>query len=306
MTSLADAYDRRAGEVSRRRVYAGTGLFAVGALMVVAGVVVGTTGVTLGESYTMTAVYGARELAATLVGLGIPAAFLGIYAVLPANRVQRTAASAGGLLTVAGIVLFRSAYPYDWFAKQGIPSTEVLALVAVYSLGMMTVMWCLFTAIATFKRRNDPGGTVTLTMEQNGETRTVEVPREELDDGGNISLPQFGAGGIGVFGTDVEQNAESDQPGTPGNHTPPSRDASNRRTSSDGGMASNDITSPLDGPDGAQSQSTSQTGPDCYCGNCEHFDYVRTENGIQPYCGLDDTLMDDVEACEDWSPNHGN
>ncbi|MFC7166590.1 DUF7139 domain-containing protein [Halospeciosus flavus] len=302
MTSLADAYDRRAGEVSRRRVYAGTGLFAAGALMVVAGVVVGTTGITLPESYTMTAVYGAREQAVTLVGLGVPAAFLGIYTVLPANRVQRGAAAVGGLLTVAGIALFRSAYPYDWFARQGIPSTEVLTLVAVYSLGMMTVMWCLFTAIATFKRRNDPGGTVTLTMEQNGETRTVEVPREELDDGGSISLPEFGAGGVGVFGTDVQQDAESNQPGTPGHHEPVAQRGSNQRASSDGGTAANDISSPLDSGESGGAQA----GPDRYCGNCAHFDYVRTENGIQPYCGLDDELMDDVEACDEWTPNHGD
>jgi hypothetical protein len=40
---------------------------------------------------------------------------------------------------------------------------------------------------------------------------------------------------------------------------------------------------------------------DRYCGNCAHFDYVRTDRGIQPYCGLHDELMDDMDACEEWS-----
>ena len=70
----------------------------------------------------------------------------------------------------------------------------------------------------------------------------------------------------------------------------PSSESPDER-SSDGGAAA-DITSPLDGPQ------------DKYCGSCEHFDYVRTDDGLKPYCGLHDEVMDDMEACAEWTPNN--
>jgi hypothetical protein len=43
--------------------------------------------------------------------------------------------------------------------------------------------------------------------------------------------------------------------------------------------------------------------PDEYCGNCEHFKYVRLDGKLVPYCGLHEDLMDDMDACEQWEPN---
>ena len=46
------------------------------------------------------------------------------------------------------------------------------------------------------------------------------------------------------------------------------------------------------------------SGPDrdSYCGSCRHFEYVQTEQGMQPYCGFTDDLMDDMDACDDYTP----
>ncbi|MFC5277454.1 YihY/virulence factor BrkB family protein [Halorubrum rubrum] len=92
---------------------------------------------------------------------------------------------------------------------------------------------------------------------------------------------------------------------------------------SDGGSASADLSSPLDrpsgadapaapnapsGPDGSEAGSratggTARDGPgDTYCGNCAEFDYVRTDDGMRPYCGHYDEVMDDMEACDQWTP----
>jgi hypothetical protein len=80
-------------------------------------------------------------------------------------------------------------------------------------------------------------------------------------------------------------------------------------TASDGGASASDIRSPLDGsgddgteflPNPGDEPRPRQIG-DTYCGNCQHFDYVRTDAGIQPYCGLHDELMDDMDACEEWT-----
>jgi len=277
MTSLADAYERRAGEVSRQRVYVGTAVFAVGALMVVFGVIAGTTPLLLGENPSQSAVLGAREFAATLVGFGLPVAFVGIVTVLPANRFQRAVAAAGAVLSGVGVLMFRSTYPGNWYASQGVPSTAVFVLVVVYAVGMMTTLWCLFTAVATFKTRNDPGGTVTLTITRDGETRTVEVPEGQLDSA-REALSGNSFGGVGVFG-DMDTPAD-DHPSV--NASP---------STSDGGETET-ISSPLDDPQ------------DKYCGSCAHFDYVRTDDGLQPYCGLNHEKMDDMEACDRWTPNN--
>ncbi|ELZ58511.1 hypothetical protein C467_04752 [Halorubrum hochstenium ATCC 700873] len=86
---------------------------------------------------------------------------------------------------------------------------------------------------------------------------------------------------------------------------------------SDGGSAEADITSPLDdagptdapsspaAPDAAPSPGSpaARDGPgDAYCGNCAKFDYVRTDDGMRPYCAHYDELMDDMEACDSWTP----
>ena len=42
---------------------------------------------------------------------------------------------------------------------------------------------------------------------------------------------------------------------------------------------------------------------DVYCGNCSQFQYVRTDGDIEPYCGYHGVLMDDMDACEEWTPN---
>lgn len=50
--------------------------------------------------------------------------------------------------------------------------------------------------------------------------------------------------------------------------------------------------------------TASPSAADSYCGNCEHFDYVQTNQGIKPYCGYHSEEMDDMEACDAWTPNN--
>jgi len=309
MTSLGEAYDSRGGEASTRRVYFGTGLFAAGALLVVGGILAGGTGVLINNGFGQ---YESREIAGILAGLGVPAVFVGIFTVLPANRLQRAAAAVGAGLTVLGVMLFRATYPYLYVpGSGGVPSTETLAFILVYAAGTITTFWCLFTAVATFKTRNDPGGTVTLTVEKNGETHTVEVPTTDLESA-REKLSREGFGGVGVFGgvedPEQETRANASEPPvetstatttTTTSKPDPSPGPAASASLSDGGAASQDISSPMDDAAGQ-----SGPGPDEYCGNCTHFDYVDTEDGMQPYCGLYEEQMDDMEACEWWESNN--
>ncbi|MCD2202048.1 DUF7139 domain-containing protein [Halobacterium sp. KA-6] len=300
MTSLGETYDRRAGEASQRRVYLGTGLFAAGALLVVGGILAGATGLLINNGFGQ---YESREIAGILAGLGVPAVFVGIFTVLPASRVQRAAAAVGAGLTVLGVMLFRATYPYLYVPNSGgVPSTATLAFVLVYAAGVVTTFWCLFTAVATFKTRNDPGGSVTLTVTKDGETHTVEVPADDVESA-REKLASGSFGGVGVFGgvEDPDErtraNASEPKPSSPATQTESTAGAS--PSVSDGGAATDDISSPLDGD---ASPSAGGPTPDKYCGNCGHFEYAGND-GMQPYCGLYEEEMDDMEACEWWERN---
>ncbi|MCO8244270.1 hypothetical protein [Haladaptatus sp. AB643] len=273
MTSLGETYEGHGGVKKRpRRLYLGVGLFLVGSLLVVVGILAATTNLFSAVGLDM---YGARKFAGISAGLGVPAVFVGVFVVLPATSDRvRAAAAIGSSITVLGVAMFWYAYPHHW-AGHGQHLT--LPVVAVYFVGLMTTFWCLFTAVVNFKTRNDPGGTVTMEVTRKGETKIVEVEKPR------------GFGGIGVFGDD------------PTGMESPSAKATPTAPVSDGGAASDDITSPMDTD---RPSASSPVGPtDAYCGNCVHFDYVRTDTGMTPYCGLHDRRMTDMDACDRWQSN---
>ncbi|MFB6117136.1 ribonuclease BN [Halosegnis sp.] len=303
MTSLADVYEGGAGGADRRRLYAGVGLFAVGAALTVVGILVGTsagaTGVLgLGK-------FGARELAGVLAGVGLPATFLGAMTVLPrASWRIRAAGWLGAAVALAGVVAFVAVYPGQWF---GMTPDYTLPVTALYFVGAITTFWCLFVAVANFKARNDPGGTVRLEVTKAGRTKVVEVSNERL---------RQGLGGIGLLGDGPDGEAATqtnrDRPAT----GTAASDGGAEVMETGGGSATQSEPA---GPDTVSTRPTRTqdhptghdrgqsdpvpTGDDAYCGNCAKFRYVRTDEGLQPYCGLYDEPMDDMEACDQWLPN---
>ena len=324
MASLAEAYEGHVGEVQNvERLYLGTALFLVGAVLAVVGTVVGATDLLAGFGASE---FDSRLAAGVLGGVGVPTVVLGVFTVLPAATRIRAAAAIGASITALGVALFWYAYPSHW---AGYGKDLTLAVTAVYLLGSLTLIGCLFAGIATFKRRNDPGGTVRMEVTKQGETKIVEVDRSELGNG-------FGS--VGMFGEtpdgEVETQTNRPESGTAGTGASAggrSRSSGNRATdgsrssanssttrdraisrarsaASDGGSTTRDITSPLDDRSTGGGQSAAATSgrsqlADTYCGNCEHFQYVRTGQGMQPYCGYHGERMDDMEACDAWEPN---
>ncbi|WP_144799748.1 DUF7139 domain-containing protein [Halorubrum depositum] len=348
MTSLSEAYGGRGrSEVDPRRLYLGVGSFVAGTLLLVVGLLVAAE-VTLPSGYSSGE---ARRLGGVLGGVGVPLVLLGVMTVLPADRNTRVAAVVGASVMCLGVALFAYAYPYHWVSGPRPELTDLtLPTAGLYFVGAATTLWSVFIGVANFKTRNDPGGTVTMEVTHKGETKIIEVGRDQLD----------GMGGVGLLGGTPDGNVEtqtnrpdragrtdattrngastgrgspSDAGSTTGSGTGlganSSGGASDRRGSgsagvSDGGEADADIRSPLDdagpaggpnGPAGPGSDgqagadvspgvdAAARDGPgDTYCGNCAHFDYVRTDQGMQPYCGHHDELMDDMDACEEWTP----
>jgi len=267
MTSLSEAYRRRGG-ANPRRLALGLALFLSGAALVVGAIVVATTAFPPDMR-----VSEARELAGVLAGIGFPAALLGVFAVLPAHRHVRATAVIGASVTVLGVALFRWAYPCRWVGSHCGATNLTLPVIAVYFLGAVTVLWALFSAIAAVKRRSDPGGTVELEMTEGG-ARIISVSGESL---------RQRLGGVGFLG------------GTP-----------------DGGVRTRTATADIAPPESGGGEildedtddpAAATPAADPYCGNCAHFSYVRVDGELQPYCGLDEALMDDIEACERWEPN---
>ncbi|MFB6112717.1 MAG: hypothetical protein ABEJ58_01285 [Halodesulfurarchaeum sp.] len=298
MPSLGETYERRAGAASRRQVLLGTGLFVSGALLIVGAILAGTTGLLITNGFS---VYESREIAGILAGIGLPAVFVGITIVLPATRLHKSASVVGSGLAIFGVMLFRYAYPYRWYSGPGVPTNLVFVLTLVYVLGIVTTFWSLFTAIATFKTRNDPGGTVDLTVSKGGVSKAakaVDAVQAEVQQAGKAIS---GIGGIGTFGG-VDRPDRDVGPIT----------ATSDASVSDGGTTADDDIRPVEaskeaGPsrarasdEGVEVVGSNSTEPDQYCGNCTHFDYAEDGADMQPYCGLYDERMDDMQACEWW------
>ena len=306
MTDLSEAYKGSvADRQGRHRLYLGVGLFVAGAALLLTAIVVAGSGVLTSRGYS---IGETRWLGGVLGGVGLPALSLGVVTVLPADRRTRAAALVGASLSIFGVAIFAHAYPCQWIgttcANPGVDLT--LPTAGVYALGMLTTVGCLLVGIANFKIRNDPGGTVTMEVTRQGETRTVEVDRSELN----------GLGGIGFLGSTPDGEVDTQTAGD--------RSTGVGATTSDGGAAAEAISSPLDGastsestdapekpgvdrigpgsPSGSAGQTAAEPSVDRYCGSCVEFKYVRTDTGIRPYCAHHDELMDDMDACDEWEP----
>ncbi|RQG91960.1 DUF7139 domain-containing protein [Natrarchaeobius chitinivorans] len=328
MTSLTDVYEGDArGVTSPRRLYAGTALVLVGAVLAAVAVLFAATdlfGWFVGSlAWEMGETYASVRIAGLLAGLGVPVALVGVFIVLPASRRVKAAAAISATLCVFGVALFWHAYPYHW---NGVGDDLTFQVSVVYLLGLFTAVWCLFTAVVNFKTRNDPGGMLEMNVTRRNQT-IVEVPEDEQSSSG--------FGGIGFFGatpdgevetqtnaeTDPDANAETEaddgtilsfgesertarSQGSPTTGGP----ATAGTPTSDGGSATADLSSPLDGGDDAEIvEPATQPDPDQvtdrYCGNCRHFEYVRSSSGMVPYCARHERAMDDMDACEEWVPN---
>ena len=275
MASLSEVYDRKhgVGHAEPSRVVLGVALFLAGAAMAVIGLVLAST-----EILSVWGVgrYETRHIAGILGGLGVPAVFVGILTVLPANQRLRIAAAMGAGVAVVGVALFAMVYPEQWLGARGVERHYTFETATIYFLGTLITFWCFFVGVVNFKTRNDPGGTVELEVRTAGRTRIVEVDKSI----------RSGLGGIGLFGSSSGPTA------------------SVSTTVSDGGSTSADITSPMDREDDGDILGDDEPAPvDRYCGNCRYFEYVRGASGMTPYCGYQKESMEDMEPCEEWAPN---
>lgn len=205
MPSIGDVYDGGvSGVTTRRRLVAGGSVLALGTLLAVVGILVGAL---FPGSYT------ARLYTGLLLGCAAPAVLVGVAIVLPARSVLRLATAVGASITLLGVASFWYAYPEHW-AGFGRGLTGVVA--TIYGLGILVLAYCLFAGIVTLKRRNTPGGMISLTLSS---PNIIHREAASTDPGGLSS--------VGTFGSDPE---------------PPA--AAQSSPTSDGGVVDDEITSP--------------------------------------------------------------
>lgn len=281
MASIGEVYDAQSrGMVDPGQLRAGFGLFLGGIVLGGVGLVLSTTGVADALGWS---VFDARQTAGILGGLGVPMALLGIMLLFPADRRAWAAAAIGTGVAALGVAFFGYAYPTDW-AGYNRDFTPIVS--AIYAFGIVTISWALFTTVATFKRRNDPGGTVTLQVApETGVPRLFRVAREGLRTSTLAGGAWFGSSATGAAaGGGSTSSATDDRPST---DTP----------------ATVGVT---DGGEGeiVADQPSEPEPADRYCGNCHHFTYGSDDRGkLSPYCQYHDEAMDDMEACDDWASN---
>lgn len=171
MPSLSEAYERRrGGDDARRRRLAGAAIFTLGVCGVLAAVVLASTDAGAAVGWGL---LEARRIAGVLGGIGAPALLVGVVVALPAAARQRALVGAGSAVCLAGVALFWYAYPDRWFGVT--PDHLTFEVAAIYAVGVLVALWYVLSAVATFRARNDPQGTVTVEVIRGGETTVVEV-----------------------------------------------------------------------------------------------------------------------------------
>ena len=68
------------------------------------------------------------------------------------------------------------AYPTQWTTG---PETLAFETAMAYFAGTCIAFWFVFTAMASFRTRNNPQGMVRLELTRQGQSKTVKVTREE-------------------------------------------------------------------------------------------------------------------------------
>lgn len=205
MPSIADVYDGGvSGVTTRRRLIGGGSLLLLGTVLAVGGIL-------LGALYPDS--FRARLYTGVVLGGAAPAILGGVALVLPARPALRLATAVGGSITLLGVAAFWYAYPEHW-AGFGRGLTGVVA--TIYGLGILVLAYCLFAGIVTLKRRNTPGGALSLTLS------APNIIQFESDSNGSS-----GFSSVGTFGS------SPDQPTT-----------AHPATTSDGGVVDDEITRP--------------------------------------------------------------
>lgn len=207
-----------------------------------------------------------RQLSGVLGGIAIPTLISGVFFLLPSSHAERQLAAIGITVSLVGVILFTIAYPTNWNTSA---LDMTFLVVAVYFLGTFTAFSAMFFAASNIKIHT-PSSVILKTVREGAQNVLDDTPTE----------------------TPTTQQ-EDPQP----------QQTQNSGVAFMGDIPSDDPDSPHHQDDAIILGEDSEDPPqmiDEYCGNCKHFSYQRVGDERQPYCGLHDELMDNLDPCDDW------
>jgi hypothetical protein len=144
-----------------------------------------------------------------------------------------------------------------------------------------------------------PGGSTA-----GGPTASVGTGASGTTTGANSrgSTVQSTSGPSTAGGTQTQTQTQTRNRARTRSESPPDSASSAGGTGRDArGSARTAGSGATSGADGSsRSTGTGRPAGDAYCGSCRHFEYVRTDEGMQPYCGHHEELMEDMDACDAW------
>jgi len=199
-------YERKGtGGISKFRQNGGVFSFALGLLFLVSATLVGTTSLFFRFGLS---IHDTQEIGGVLAALGLPIVF-GSALLVSKNVLRKHVLSyaAGTFLTMVAIGVFVLQFPQNWTVNSwsSIPLISFLFLGGT-SLNIYTVFW----VIIRFKIRNSPGGTVDITIEENGRTRTVTVERSVIEQTSREKIKNIASsGGVGLLGDTPDGNVKT-------------------------------------------------------------------------------------------------
>lgn len=267
MPTLEEVYERRLDEKRKDgyyRVRAGIALLSVGVFLMFFGGVVAFSD-TVASLFGATIDWERWGVGAIFAGVGLPLAFTGVFAVVPAPRRDQAIAVSGILVAFLGVLFFDYAYPTMW---QG-DSPDLSPLVfAVYALGSFLMFGALFRSVLDIEIALPRSS---LSFEYN-ETNRLPDREERIAEMSSSTSTDGGTGGAGGAGISVETNAT---------------DATVVRNES------RKDEKETESPD----RSAGFSG-DRYCGNCAFYEYAEVEGTSVPFCEYHERELQDLEACD--------
>ncbi|MFB6284773.1 MAG: hypothetical protein ABEK59_12740 [Halobacteria archaeon] len=268
MPSLADAYQKRVGEVdNEERLYLGFAILTVGVIMIFLGGLIGVSSSIAGVlgATNPTAQWG---LGAIVGGLGVPTSLIGIFSVIPTSRTNEEIAAVGIVLGFLGVLTFNFAYPHMW---HGDPTNLTWLVFLIYGSGIIIDFWALFRSILSIEVTM-PNNEMSLEyVNEEGETREIELD-EKPTRTERYAGTQFESHDAEIMsGTSSETHQQE--------------------------ITNEQVEVETDDKPGKRGENF--TG-DRYCGNCAFYDYVKTKDGNKPYCAFHGNELRDLEACSEY------
>lgn len=161
MTSLKDAYNSGPlGAVwSKKQLAVAVSLFVLGVLMFAVATVFAATDI-LVEQYDMVW-WEVWQISGILAGLALPVVTISVFSILPSSRFQQFGAGIGVAVIIVSILIFYTIFPENWVRES---TSHAFVVVGLYLFGSVLSIGFLFDAVTSFRQRNTPGGTVTLSF----------------------------------------------------------------------------------------------------------------------------------------------